>query len=64
MKNWIKNYHLLDNTGRNVCTVYYDKEAECWDFVDCNDYCDGGFETAEQAIAYYNEYVRNQYGIS
>lgn len=63
MNTWIIEHHLISENGRKVCTVYFDEEAKCWDFVDFNDHCDGGFATAEEAITYCNEYMRNTYGI-
>lgn len=63
MGYWETEYHLIDKTGRNVCTVFFDDESKSWCFVDFRGRSDFGFATSEKAITYCDEYMWNAYGI-
>ena len=63
MGYWATEYHLIDNKGRDVCTVFYDNEHRSWGFVDFKGYSEFGFATNEKAITYCDEYMWNAYGI-
>lgn len=47
MTYWQMEHHLIDEDGRDVCTVFYDAENKCWAFEDFHGYSESGFATDE-----------------